>query len=118
MSDDPNRIGLRPRAELLTYVVASQLLSFGTTGHWLSVPHVVEAMEIWLSENDVSIDCIDRAMLANQARDVAEELARRREIVLDPATVARMFFDNFRVNLQCAVAQAIFIACLERIGGR
>ena len=65
----PLNLDLRARAELLTYLVASQLLAKSVSGRWLAIENVVETERIWLAANGGGVDWLER---------VSSQVGRRR----------------------------------------
>lgn len=49
------------RAELLTFLVVSQLFAFARTGEWLRTHHLIESSQNWLSSNGAVCDWLERA---------------------------------------------------------
>lgn len=59
------------RAELLTFLVVSQLFAFARTGKWLRTGHLIESSQMWLGSNGAVCDWLERAQLVEACRVVA-----------------------------------------------
>jgi hypothetical protein len=111
----PLNLDLSARAELLTYLVASHLLTREMTGEWLSVEHVVESTKLWLSSNGGGADLMQRAHLASQALDIAKRIALTSATRFDSRTVTGMFCENLRLDFRSAAVRETYQTCLNRL---
>ena len=50
------------RADLLCFLVLSQLIGHASTGDWLRTDHVVEATRMWLASNSAPSSCEHSAL--------------------------------------------------------
>lgn len=71
---NPFNLDLQARAELLTYLVASNLLALELTGEWLPVTNLVESTSVWMSSNGAGADVLERVRLAGKAHRLAQDL--------------------------------------------
>jgi hypothetical protein len=57
---NPLNLDLRARAELLVYLVSSNLLAKQLTGGWLSLDHDVESSTLWLESEESPTRCYSK----------------------------------------------------------
>jgi hypothetical protein len=103
---------LRARAELLAYLVVSQLLARQMSGKWLSVEHLADSTMLWLKANGVSVEGMQRVLLGAQALDVAEGLEDSRQFDVTPESVRTLFCENLHLDFRSPVAREIYQRCL------
>ncbi len=78
------------KAELLTFLIAGQLLAYARCGDWLRTDHLIESCQIWLSSNGASCDWLERAPIVAASRDLAIR-AQHLAIPRDDAGLLRLF---------------------------
>ncbi|REG45594.1 hypothetical protein B0G80_9219 [Paraburkholderia sp. BL6669N2] len=110
----PLDFGQLGSAELLTYLVVSQLKKHHATGRWLRVEHLLEARRCWTRSNSGDINWPQRLTLARRAQQLAEHVARVSEMTFDAKAVASMFVDVYPDFRSPAVTK-IYLICAARL---
>ncbi|RFU44444.1 hypothetical protein D0B32_27945 [Paraburkholderia sp. DHOC27] len=87
----PLRQDLRAQAELLAYLVISQLVTRHATGNWMSVEHTVESVQMWAKSTKQDGDLRRRVMVATRAYDFAVRIESDIHLTLNGSAVASMF---------------------------
>lgn len=103
--------GLLAPAELLTYLVVSQLTEHHATGEWLRDEHQLEAARRWLRFNGGDVSWPRRLTLASRAQQVAEHVARISEMTFDAKTTAGMFVEGLRLDFRSPAVTEIYLIC-------
>jgi hypothetical protein len=111
----PLNLDLRGRAELLAYLVISQLLAKTITDEWLSPQHTVESTRLWLLKNGGGADLMQRVRLSSYALDLAKRVTESTSEVLDRDTATTLITENLRVDFRVAVAREIYQTCLNHL---
>ncbi len=106
---------VKARAELLTYLVASQLLAKSTTGDWLGIEQVVESAWIWLAANGGVADWLERISLSSWARKIAERVDITFPVALSDASAAMMFSEKPRLNFREPFVRAVYQRCRDHL---
>jgi hypothetical protein len=94
---------LRARAEFLTYLVASQLLSKSVGGDWLTIENVVEFERIWLTANGGGGDWLERVSISSWSQPLAERVEMNFPVVLGAESAATMFSEKPPTRLSRSV---------------
>jgi hypothetical protein len=115
--DSPLQRDLRAQAELLAYLVISQLITRQTTGDWMSIELTVESTRAWLHSSRRNEDPIRRVMIASRALDVAQRIESDLRLVLNGRTVDSMFDENLRLDFNSTVAHDIYLRCSDILVG-
>jgi hypothetical protein len=100
------------QAELLAYLVLSQLLMRHLTGRWLTAEHVVESTHLWLLSNGGGVDWLQRISLGSRAQDLAEDVAQIEGITFDAKTLGAAFLGYQHLNHRSPAVAAIYRACV------
>jgi hypothetical protein len=108
----PLNLDIRARAELLTYLVASQLLAKTTTGEWLAIKHVVESEQIWLSANGGGTDWLERVSISSWSQQLAQRLVGSMPVDLNSASATSMFCENPRLDFRVPFVRRVYQCCL------
>ncbi|OUL72719.1 hypothetical protein [Paraburkholderia hospita] len=111
----PLNLDLRGRAELLTYLVVSQLLARTLTGEWLSSQHTVESTRLWLATNGGGADLMQRVRLSSYAHEIALSVAETMPDGLNRDIVVTLLTENLRVDFRAPIARAIYQTCLDHL---
>ena len=105
------------RAELLSYLVVSQLIARATTGQWLKTAHVSESVLPWLTANGGNCGARERSDLSRLSVDVAEQF-----LGLPPfgneATLAQMLTGRCRLDYRKPGVREILDVCAEYVAHR
>jgi hypothetical protein len=115
--DSPLQRDLRAQAELLAYLVISQLITRQTTGDWMSIELTVESTRAWLHSSRRNEEAIRRVMIASRALDLAQGIRSELGLVLNGSTVASMFDENCRLDFNSTVAHDIYLRCRDFLVG-
>jgi hypothetical protein len=113
--DKLSNFDLRAGAELLTYLVASQLLAKSLTGDWLAIEQVVESERIWQEANGGRADWLQRVSIASWAQAVAEKVDVKFPISLGVESVNVMFSENPRLDFRAPFVRAVYQICLNHL---
>jgi hypothetical protein len=117
VSQIPHNLDSEARAELLCYLVASQLTARALTGTWLSAPNVIESLRIWLRANGAATDWEDRLAVAGAAEEVARSLSI--DFPSDEHSLARLFcVDRWQLDHRSPTVQLVYRACVEYLEKR
>lgn len=111
----PLNLDLRGRAELLSYLVISQLLAKALTKEWLSPQHTVESTRLWLATNGGGADLLQRARLSSYAVNLAKQFAERLPTVLDRDIAVTLVTESLRIDFRTAIARDIYQECLNHL---
>lgn len=101
-------------ADLLTYLVMSQLLKHSLTGEWLTAEHAVEFTHLWMHANG-PLDLLARASLASRAQALAVQTLRRSKQLFDANTLATAFVDPARLDYRSAPVIEVHRVCMLRV---
>ncbi|CAM2159352.1 putative Fis family transcriptional regulator (plasmid) [Pararobbsia alpina] len=82
------------QAELLTFLVISQLFARNTTGHWMTVEDFIGSSIIWPSTGYHSNDVVRRSMLASRALKPAQDINVAGVTTINGAALLTMFDDK------------------------
>jgi hypothetical protein len=102
------------RAELLCYLVVSQLVAHARTGAWLQPDHMVESTRIWLKANAAECDWLDRIGLARLSVNLAPIFLVFPDLC-DASELAKLFTDGWLLDRRSPVVRAIFVACRNEL---
>jgi hypothetical protein len=108
-------LDLRARAERLTYLVASQLLTKAATGDWLAVEQVVESAWSWLAADGGGMDWLQRISIWSWAQAIAERMNITFPVALSKASAAMLFSENPRLDFREPFVRAIYQQCLDHL---
>jgi hypothetical protein len=111
----PLNLDLRGRAELLAYLVVSQLLVKAMTDEWLSPLHTVESTRLWLATNGGGADLLQRVRLSSCAAELAKRFAEHMPTVLDRDIAVTLVTENLRIDFRTAIARDIYQECLNHL---
>lgn len=109
----PLNLDLRGRAELLAYLVISQLLAKAITNE--SPQHTVESTRLWLATNGGGADLLQRARLSSYAVNLAKQFAERLPTVLDRDIAVTLVTESLRIDFRTAIARDIYQECLNHL---
>jgi hypothetical protein len=94
----PTNLHLRAQAELLTYLVASQLLAKSATDEWLAVEHQVDLSRLWLVTHGDRADWLQRVYISSWAQRVAARVDMSFPIEIDVQSALAMFSEQPRLE--------------------
>jgi hypothetical protein len=108
----PEHLDDEARAELLTYLVAGQLVARARTGVWLETTHLVESAQIWLASNGANCSWFERAHLARVSAELAPSFLNA-PALSDTATLAQLFTDGGRLDYRSPIVGEMFSVCQQ-----
>ncbi|QYD67991.1 hypothetical protein KZJ38_17080 [Paraburkholderia edwinii] len=108
----PEHLDDEARAELLTYLVAGQLVARARTGVWLETTHLVESAQIWLASNGANCSWFERAHLARVSAELAPSFLNA-PALSDAATLAQLFTDGGRLDYRSPIVGEMFSVCQQ-----
>jgi hypothetical protein len=111
--DVPN-LDHEARAELLTYLVASQLVSRSRTEGWLTPLHLVESEQIWLTANGGRCGWADSLRLAKMSVAVAAQVWQLPPF-RDAGFLANFFTDGWRLDYRSSLVRCLNKVCVEEL---
>jgi hypothetical protein len=114
MTSPPN-LDLRAQAELLTYLVASQLLAKSATGEWLALEHQVDLSRLWLVTHDGRADWLQRISVSSWAQRVAERVNMSFPIEIDVQSALAMFSEQPRLEFGAPFVRTVYQVCLNHL---
>jgi hypothetical protein len=106
---------LRAKAELLTYLVASQLLAKSVTGDWLTIENVVVFERIWLAAHGGGADWLERVSISSWSRTLAQRVDVKFPVMLGAESVETMFSENPRLDFRAPFVRAVYHMCLNHL---
>lgn len=106
------------QAELLTYLVVSQLLMRHVAHRWLTVDQVVESTHLWLRSHGDRIDWLARIELAGRAEGLAESVTRIEGITFKAAALRRALLGCERQDYRSPAAARIYGVCIDFVVDR
>lgn len=107
----PQHQDARGRAELLTFLVISQLATMHAMGQWMSVENVVESTLYWRGRERPDFDVVQRAMLGSRALPLAKAIDAEHSIVMNGSMLATVFDSDLRLNFACVTTRKIYERC-------
>ena len=110
----PYNLDTEARSELLTYLVASQLVGRAQSGEWLKLEHLIESENLWLKANGGNCDMVDRVRLIAESYKVASEMVVY-PVMNDPTFLSRLFTDGWRLDYRNPVVRGMFDVCAHRL---
>ncbi|MCC8397489.1 hypothetical protein LJ656_33585 [Paraburkholderia sp. MMS20-SJTR3] len=110
----PGNLDDDARAELLCYLLVSQLLARRRTGNWLSSNRLIERARRWLGLNDGYSGWFDRARLCALSEVLAADLEPQISIVASNR-LAALFYENQRLNYRRPLTRFLHNICAERL---
>ncbi|MFM0292226.1 hypothetical protein P0D68_03630 [Paraburkholderia sp. RL17-380-BIE-A] len=113
---NPLNLDLQARAELMTYLVASNLLALELTGEWLPTTNLVESTKLWMSSNAAGAHVLERVRLAGKAHRLAQDLVAQMG-AMEAGHVTGMFCDNLRLDFRSALVRKTYQECLNSLAG-
>jgi hypothetical protein len=107
------------KAELLTFLVVSQLLAFACSGTWLRIDHLIESSQIWLSSNGVQCDWLERARLVTASYELALK-AQERSVPADEAGLLKLFNlkTGWFLDYRSPIVREIHKLCTDHLRSR
>lgn len=112
--DDSYRLQPAARANLLCYLVVSQLVAHATTGEWLRTDHLVEAARIPLGSLPEECGWLERVELARTSVDLAPQFLVF-PCFQDKAVLAGLFTDGWALDYEMPVVRGIYDVCKEHL---
>jgi hypothetical protein len=101
-------------ADLLTYLVVSQLIRRRLTGKWLTAQHVVECTHLWMRANG-GIDLLKRVTLGSCAQDLAAHVMQVSKVRFDAKALADAFVDHAHLDYQSRAVVEVYHVCTVHI---
>jgi hypothetical protein len=114
MTSPPN-LDLRAQAELLTYLVASQLLAQSATGEWLAIEHQVDLSRLWLVTHGDRADWLQRVSVSSWAQRIAERIDMSFPIEIDVQSALAMFSERPRLEFGAPFVRTVYQVCLNHL---
>ncbi|MPW20675.1 hypothetical protein GCT13_28305 [Paraburkholderia sp. CNPSo 3157] len=111
--DQPLKLDLRARAELLAFLVESQLLARFVSGDWLTIGNVVELERIWLAANGGDADWLQRVSISSWSQTLAERAEVNLPVVLGDESAAAS--ENPRLDFRATFVRAVYDMCLDHL---
>jgi hypothetical protein len=102
------------RAELLCYVVVSQLVARAKTGEWMRTDHLVETMKIWSSANGASPQWLESVRLGDASQKLAQTVWAI-ELLRDASELSNLFTEGWRLDYRSPIVRGIHDVCAERL---
>jgi hypothetical protein len=106
---------LRTRAELLTYLVISQILAKSTTAEWLSDEQVVLAARKWHRVKGGRDDWLERIKISGSAQRVAESIVKFVPLTLTCRGAVELCSVNPRLDFREAYVRTVYRYCIDYI---
>jgi hypothetical protein len=111
-SDNTAKLDGPECADLLCFLVLSQLIGHASTGEWLRTDHVVEATRMWLASNSAECDWITRVKLAQISVNLAPQFLIF-PWFMDPAAMVKLFVDGWQLDYRSPILRGMLDVCAE-----
>ncbi|WP_208949671.1 hypothetical protein [Paraburkholderia dipogonis] len=105
------------RADLLTYLVVSQLMRHRLTGKWLTAEHAVESTQLWMYVNG-RIDLLVRVSLATQAQCLATQMLSVSKLELDARALVGAFAKSGNLDYRSPAVAEVRHTCMAHMTSR
>lgn len=105
-----NNLDDQARAELLCYLVVSQLIARARTGESLRTDHLVELTRIWLASNSAEASWTVRVHLGALSEQIALNFAEQPRFA-DAASLAKLFTDGWRRDYRSPTVRGMLDVC-------
>lgn len=96
--------------DMLSYLVACQLVARDRTGQWLRTDHLVESAHMWLGHNNIACEWLDRVWVARASETLALKIRNASPFL---ANEASRFFDGCWIDYNIIGAQSLRLQCAE-----
>lgn len=113
----PTHSDIHSHAELLTYLVVSQLLRRHLTGKWLTAEHTIESTHLWMCVNG-RLDLLARVSLASQAEELAARMLGASKVGFDAKALAGAFFEAGHIDYRSPAVAEVHRACMKHVMSR
>jgi hypothetical protein len=111
----PYNLDAEARAELLAYLVVSQLIARARTGDWLASQHLGESALLWLRANGANCAARERAALSKLSIVVAIEFLQMPDCN-DEKWLGQLFVGGWRLDYRLPGAQTLHEVCVDTLG--
>ncbi|KAK46230.1 hypothetical protein BG58_13925 [Caballeronia jiangsuensis] len=105
------RADIREHAEMMTFLVISQLATKFATGGWMSIENTVESSIYWSKSMPRDEDIVRRVMLGSRALSIAEAIEAETGLTLNGSALASIFDSNLRLDFSSVVTRSIYDRC-------
>ena len=105
-------LDLRARAELLAFLVESQLLTRFVSGDWLTVGDVVELERIWLAANGHDAEWFERVSISSWSKTLAERVELNLPVMLGIESAA---VSEPRPDFRAKFVRAVYEMCVDHL---
>jgi len=109
--EPPVHGNVRLQAELLTFLVISNLATRFATGGWMSAESTVESSTYWVRTMQRDEDVVARVMLTSRAVCIAKAIEAETGCTLNGSALASIFDSNLRLDFASATTRDIFDRC-------
>ncbi|SDR51330.1 hypothetical protein SAMN05443245_6896 [Paraburkholderia fungorum] len=110
----PYNLDGQARAELLAYLVVSQLIARARTGEWLVSQHLGESVLLWLCANGANCPARERAALSKLSVMVAIEFLQKPECN-DETWLNQLFAGSWRIDYRRPSAPTLHKVCVDKL---
>ncbi|MBC8739460.1 hypothetical protein F6X40_22245 [Paraburkholderia sp. UCT31] len=113
----PGNLDEVARAELLCYLVASQIIWRRYTDKWMPSDHLIDSARIWLDANGGACDWLERAELGEASLTLASMFHSER-VMPTQIDLARLFTDGGRLDYRNSSTRILHTLCVEHLRSR
>ncbi|MGT2477623.1 hypothetical protein [Paraburkholderia terrae] len=110
----PSGLDGEARAELLCYLVVSQLVGRVRTSSWLQTDHLVESTRIWSDGNGAQTNWSESVRLGALSRQLAETVWAI-EPLRDEEVLSGMFTEAWRLDFRSPIVNGVYEVCVVRL---
>jgi hypothetical protein len=108
MATIPSHI-LPRHVDMLSYLVACQLVARERTGQWLRTDHLVESARMWQGHNNIACEWFDRVWVARASETLALKICNASPLL---ANQVSHFFDGCWIDYGTIGAQELRLQCV------
>jgi hypothetical protein len=112
--DNSQKLDGPERADLLCFLVMSQLIGRASTGEWLRTDHVVEAARMWVASNSADCDWLERAKLARMSVEIAPRFLMF-PCFRGAAEIVKLFVDGWQLDYRSTTIRDMLNVCAEHL---
>jgi hypothetical protein len=101
-------------ADLLCYLVVSQLVCHAQTGEWLRTHHLVESSRVWVASSKAECGWIERVEIGLMSAGLASQFLAF-PMFNDTAALAGLFKDGLQLDSRSPVVKGIYDVCNDHL---
>ena len=112
--DNSKNLDNAERADLLCFLVLSQLIGHASTGNWLRTDHIVEATRMWLASNSAECGWFERVKLAQLSVVLAPQFLVF-PLFRDAKKMVQLFVDGWQLDYRSSTVRGMLDVCADHL---